>query len=134
MYSPRWLFLYPGALLISAGLLGYALALPGISALGVTFDAHTLLFSSLFVVLGYQSILFAVFAKTFAISDGLLPEKPRMTRFSRIVSLEKALIAGVGALALGLALLAAPGITLTALGYETVLSGFLLSILRMRRR
>jgi len=157
MYSPRWLFLYPGAFFILVGLLGYAMALPGISALGVTFDAHTLLFSSLFVVLGYQSILFAIFAKTFAISEGLLPRNRRMTRFYGLVSLEKALLAGSGALLVGMVLLLAainqwrladfgrldyahtmrfviPGITLTALGYETVLSGFFLSILQMRRR
>jgi len=87
MYSPRWLFLYPGIFLIVLGLLGYILALPGITAIGVTFDAHTLLFSSLFILLGYQSILFAIFAKTFAISEGLLPPNDRMTRFYEIVNL-----------------------------------------------
>jgi hypothetical protein len=157
MYSPRWLFLYPGAFLILLGLLGYALALPGVSANGVTFDAHTLLFSSLFMLLGYQSILFAIFAKTFAIAEGLLPENRRMNRFYEIVNLERGLIVGVGALLLGFGLLVAainqwrlthfgqldyshtmrfviPGVTLTALGFQTVLSGFFISILGMRRR
>jgi glycosyltransferase involved in cell wall biosynthesis len=157
MYSPRWLFLYPGALLILTGLLGYALAMPGITALGVTFDAHTLLFSSLSLLLGYQSILFAIFAKTFAISEGLLPENRRMTRFFEIVNLEKGLILGAASLAVGLLLLliainqwwsvafghldyartmrfVVPGVTLTALGFQTVLSSFFVSILGMRRR
>ena len=157
MYSPRWLFLYPGALLILIGLLGYALAMPGITALGVTFDAHTLLFSSLSLLLGYQSILFAIFAKTFAISEGLLPENRRMTRFFEIVNLEKGLILGAAALAVGLLLLliainqwwsvafgqldyaktmrfVVPGVTLTALGFQTVLSSFFGSILGMRRK
>ena len=157
MYSPRWLFLYPGALLIVLGLLGYALALPGVSALGVTFDAHTLLFSSLFMLLGYQSILFAIFTKTFAISEGLMPEDRRMKRFYEIVDLEKGLVVGVGALLLGVGLLLAavnqwrlqdfgpldyshtmrfviPGVTLTALGFQTILSGFFISILGMRRK
>jgi glycosyltransferase involved in cell wall biosynthesis len=157
MYSPRWLFLYPGALLILIGLLGYALAMPGITALGVTFDAHTLLFSSLSLLLGYQSILFAIFAKTFAISEGLLPENRRMTRFFEIVNLEKGLILGAAALAVGLVLLliainqwwsvafgqldyaktmrfVVPGVTLTALGFQTVLSSFFGSILGMRRK
>jgi hypothetical protein len=157
MYSPRWLFLYPGALLIVLGLLGYALALPGVTALGVTFDAHTLLFSSLFMLLGYQSILFAIFTKTFAISEGLMPEDRRMRRFYEIVNLEKGLVVGVGALLLGVTLLLAavnqwrlqdfgpldyshtmrfviPGVTLTALGFQTILSGFFISILGMRRK
>lgn len=157
MYSPRWLFLYPGFLLILLGLVGYALALPGITAGGVTFDAHTLLFSSLFTLLGYQSILFAIFAKTFAISEGLLPENRRMTRFYEIVNLERGLMLGVAVLLGGIVLLLAavnqwrvhnfgaldyahtmryviPGFTLTALGFQTILSGFFVSILGMRRK
>lgn len=157
MYSPRWLFLYPGTLAIVAGLIGYVLALPGVTAIGVTFDAHTLLFSSLFILLGYQSILFAVFAKTFAISEGLLPENRRMMRFYELVNLERGLLAGLAALLFGVVLLLAalnqwrlhsfgnldyahtmrfviPGVTLTALGFQTILSGFFVSILGMRRK
>jgi hypothetical protein len=157
MYSPRWLFLYPGVFLILLGIVGYALALPGVTALGLTFDAHTLLFSSLFVMLGYQSILFAIFAKTFAITEGLLPEDRRMNRFYELVNLERGLIAGFAALLFGIVLLLAavnqwrltsfghldyshtmrfviPGVTLTALGVQTILSGFFTSILGMRRR
>lgn len=157
MYSPRWLFLYPGCLLILLGLIGYGLALPGLTAIGVTFDAHTLLVSSLFILLGYQSILFAVFAKTFAITEGLLPENRRLSRFYEVVNLEKGLLAGIAALIWGVILLLVavnqwrihsfgrldyaqtmrlviPGVTLTALGFQTILSGFLVSILGMRRR
>src|SRR5687767_8762472 len=105
MYSPRWLFLMPGILLILSGLVGYALAIPGVTSFGVTFDAHTLLFSSLFLLLGYQSILFAIFTKTFAISEGLLPENRRMKRFFARVNLEKGLVAGTVALIFGVALL-----------------------------
>ena len=157
MYSPRWLFLYPGSFFIVLGLIGYALAMPGITAAGVTFDAHTLLFSSLFALLGYQSILFAVFAKTFAISEGLLPENRRMKRFYEIVNLERGLLVGLIALLGGAVLLllainqwrlhhfgqldyahtmryVIPGFTLTALGFQTLLSSFFISILGMRRR
>jgi glycosyltransferase involved in cell wall biosynthesis len=157
MYSPRWLFLYPGLFLIVLGLVGYGLAMPGITAGGISFDAHTLLFSSLFALLGYQSILFAVFAKTFAISEGLLPENQRMNRFYEIVNLERGLLLGAAMLLFGVILLLAavnqwrihnfgqldyahtmryviPGFTLTALGFQTVLSGFFVSILGMRRK
>jgi hypothetical protein len=157
MYSPRWLFLVPGALLILAGVAGYALAMPGVTLRGVRFDAHTLLFASLAILCGYQSIIFAVLTKTFAISEGLMPEDRRMNRFFKLVSLEKGLIAGALSLAAGIALLAVavnqwrevdfgnleysrtmrwviPGATLTALGLQTILSSFFISILRMRRR
>ena len=67
--------------LIVLGLIGYAIAMPGVTIGGVTFDAHTLLFASLAILCGYQSVLFAIFSKTFAISEGLLPEDRRMTRY-----------------------------------------------------
>lgn len=157
IYSPRWLFLYPGFFVILLGLLGYALALPGVTAIGVTFDAHTLLFSSLFILLGYQSFFFAIFAKTFAISEGLLPENRHLSRFYELVNLEKGIVIGAGALLSGMLLLllavnqwrlvhfgrldyaltmrfVIPGVTLTTLGFQTILSGFLVSLLGMRRR
>lgn len=157
MYSPRWLFLAPGALLIVLGLIGYGLALPGVRIGPATFDAHTLLFASVAVLCGYQSILFAIFTKTFAITEGLIPSDPRMDRFYALVNLERGLLAGALSLVLGLVLLGAavawwwargfgamayaetmrwvvPGATLTALGFQTILSSFFVSILGMRRR
>ncbi len=157
MYSPRWLFLAPGILMIALGVLGYALALPGSSVLGVQLGAHSLLVASLLILLGYQSILFAIFTKTFAISEGLMPADPRMDRFFEKVNLETGLILGTGAFVLGLALIGGafgqwrevnfgdldyvhtmrwviPGVTLAALGFQTVLSGFFVSILGMGRR
>jgi glycosyltransferase involved in cell wall biosynthesis len=154
MYSPRWLFLTPGVLMFVLGLIGYALALPGMTLLGASLDAHTLLIASLALLLGSQAIQFAVFAKTFAISEGLVPEDERMRKVRRIVTLERGLILGVTATLVGAGLIAAaaeqwrvanfgaldyattmrwviPGVTLAALGCQTVLSSFFLSILRM---
>jgi Glycosyl transferase family 2 len=157
VFSPRWLFLTPGLVLALLGLTGYAVALPGLQIAGVTFDAHTLLFSSLAILMGYQSILFAIFAKTFAISEGFLPKDPRVDRFFKIIYLERGLALGTVAFLAGLILLGAavlqwksvhfgrldyaitmrwviPGATLTALGFQTVLSSFFVSILGMKRR
>lgn len=157
MCSPRWLFLIPGAMLITLGLIAYGLAMPAIRIHGVRFDAHTLLFGSLAILCGYQSILFAIFAKTFAITEGLIPPDPRLERFFKLVNLEKGLIVGVAGLVIGLVLLVAainqwretgfgpldyaytmrwviPGVTLTALGFQTILSSFFVSILGMRRK
>jgi hypothetical protein len=77
MYCPKWLYLIPGFLLVAVGLAGYGIAMPSLTLLGATFDAHTLLFASLAILLGFQSIFFALFTKTFAIGAGLLPEDPR---------------------------------------------------------
>ena len=77
----------------------------GLQIAGVTFDAHTLLFSSLAILMGYQSILFAIFAKTFAISEGFLPKDPRVDRFFKIIYLERGLALGTVAFLAGLILL-----------------------------
>jgi glycosyltransferase involved in cell wall biosynthesis len=155
--SPRRLFFGPGVLLVSLGLVGYALAMPAISLRGATFDAHTLLFASLAVLTGYQGILYGLFAKVFAASEGLLPADPAITRVRRLLSLERGLVAGGLFGALGLLLLlkgiwiwfeagfgrldyastmrvVVPGVTLTSLGVQTILGAFLLSILELRRR
>jgi glycosyltransferase involved in cell wall biosynthesis len=157
VFSPRWLFLVPGFVFALLGLAGYAVALPGLTLGGVTFDAHTLLFSSLAILMGYQSILFAICTKTFAIKEGLLPKDPRVERFFKVIYLERGLAIGALAFLAGLILLGAavlqwksvhfgrldyaitmrwviPGATLTALGFQTVLSSFFVSILGMKHR
>jgi glycosyltransferase involved in cell wall biosynthesis len=157
MYSPRWLFLRPGLLLIFLGIIGYCLALPGVTIHKMTLDAHSLLFASLAILCGYQSVLFAVFTKAFAISEGLMPPDSRMNKLFELVNLERGLIFGVVTLIAGIALLAAavnqwrmahfghldyshtmrwviPGATLTAVGFQTILASFFVSILGMRRK
>jgi Glycosyltransferases involved in cell wall biogenesis len=157
LYSPRWLFLIPGFALMFIGLLGYAIALPGFSISGITFDAHTLLFASLAAIVGFQGVVFALFSKMFAISEGLLPPDPRIDRFFERFPLERGLILAGLSVAMGLALLAVavfqwrardfgaldyaetmrvviPGVTLTALGVQAIFSSFLISLLGMRRR
>ena len=157
VFSPRWLFLVPGFIFALLGLAGYAVALPRLTIGGVTFDAHTLLFSSLAIMMGYQSVLFAICAKTFAINEGLLPKDPRIDRFFKVIYLERGFAIGALAFLAGLILLGAavlqwksahfgrldyavtmrwviPGATLTTLGFQTVLSSFFVSILGMKRR
>lgn len=157
MFSPRWLFLLPGILLILLGILGYALAMPRARVFGATLDVHTLLFASLALICGYQSVLFAVITKVFAIEEELLPRDPRLEKLYSPFGLEKGVAAGAAAMAAGIVFLAIsvgqwrsagfgdldyektmrwviPGVTLTALGFQTILSSFFLSILGLRRR
>ena len=157
MYTPRWLFLVPGLLLCLLGLLGYGLALPAVQVGRVIFDAHTLVFASLALICGYQAVLFAIFTKTFAMNEGLMPEDPLALKFFRFVNLERGIVLGLLACVAGTGLLlwavniwrladfgrldyaqtmrwVIPGSTLVALGFQTVLSGFFVSILGMQRR
>ena len=155
LYSPRWLFWYQGWALIGLGVFGYLLAMPQVTIGGVTFDVHTLLVASLALLLGFQAVVFAVFTKAFAVGERLLPADPRLERFFKVVTLEKGLIAGGAGLCMGIGLLLAavnqwrlsgfgpldyaytmrwviPGVTLTALALQTVLSSFFVSILSLR--
>src|SRR5262245_61007835 len=155
--SPRWLFLVPGTVLLALGLLGYALALPGVSLFGAHLDVHTLLVASLALLLGFNLIVSALCAKVFAITEGVLPPDPRLERFFERVRLEHGLVAGGALFLVGVGLVAAvawrwretgfgalpyavtlrwviPGTFLAALGFQTVLSSFLLSVLGLRRR
>jgi len=157
MYSPRWLFLVPGGLLVALGVIGYALAMPGATWRGVTLDAHTLLAASLAILCGYQAILFAIFTKTFAVTEGLMPEDRYFTRFFQLLNLERGLLIAGVALLLGLGLLlvavnqwrltnfgrldyartmrlVVPGVTLIALAFQTIFSSFFVSILGMARK
>lgn len=157
MYSPRWLFLIPGLAFMAIGVLGYAVAMPGLTIRGVNFDAHTLLFASVAILCGYQAILFALFTKTFAMNEGLVPEDRPLRRFFDVINLERGIVLGFSALLAGAILLfvafnqwrltgfghldyartmrwVIPGSMLTALGFQTILSGFFVSILGLNRR
>jgi glycosyltransferase involved in cell wall biosynthesis len=158
LYSPRWLFLYPGGLLMLAGLIVMLWLVPGPKKIGtVTFDVHTLLFGAAAIIIGFQSILFAVFTKIFAISEGLLPEDDRLNRAFRYLTLEVGLIAGLLLIIAGLSgtvyaywywdqlsfgnldptqtmRVVIPAVTCLAVGCQTLFSSFFLSILGLKRR
>ncbi len=158
LYSPRWLFYYPGTLLTVVGLLLFAWLLPGPkSFLNVNFDVHTLLYASGFILLGTQAIMFGFFARVFAISEGLMPKDPKLTARLDGLHLEKGLIAGTlltlcGLIGSLLALgawrslgygdldvssserLVIPSVTMLLLGGQLVMGSFFLSLLRLGRR
>lgn len=158
LYSPRWLFLYPGLLLMIVGGLASVWLLPGPRMIGrVGFDVQTLLYAAMAIVVGYQSALFAVFTKIFGINEGLLPPDPRLDRMFRYITLEVGLalgfflaIAGLagsvipfvrwsvqdfGALDISRSLrVVIPSLTCLVLGSETLLASLFLSVLGLKRR
>ncbi|MBA3318511.1 MAG: glycosyltransferase family 2 protein [Gemmatimonadales bacterium] len=157
LFSPRWLFLVPGIVLGLLSMIGYAIAMPRLTISGITFDVHTLLFASLALICGVQAIVFALMTKVFAIAEGLLPSDERLTRLFRVATLERGLLLGFVTIALGLIFLVVavnqwrqrdfgdldyaqtmrwviPGMTLTVLGFQGILSSFFFSILGMHRR
>ena len=103
LYSPHWLFLYPGAALALVGLAVVAWLLPGPRHVGgVELDVHTMLYGALAVLIGVQALGFAIFSKTFAAAEGLLPESARQRWFHRWATLEAGLVVGGLLVAAGL--------------------------------
>jgi glycosyltransferase involved in cell wall biosynthesis len=158
LYSPRWLFLYPGLLLMGVGLVVGLLLLQGpIFIGGLGFDAQTLLYAAAAIVLGFQAIAFGVFTKVFAISEGLLPEDPKLSVTRIKLNLEKGLILGACLIITGLICsvysvltwkqshfgildpartlrIIIPAITALIIGVQIVFSSLFLSVLGLRRR
>ena len=158
LYSPRWLFLYPGLVLMLLGLAVGALVWSGPRRVGpAVLDIHTLVYAAGAVLLGFQAITFALVSRVFAVQEGLLPEDRRLKRMYRWFKLEVALIGGAGLVLAGIALtvyalgiwggrqfgeldprrtmrLVVPGMTFLTLGFQMILSGFFFSMLGLRVR
>ena len=156
LYCPRWLFMVPGVAMLCFGILAYAVALPSFRIFGVGFAAHTLLFGSLAIICGYQAIAFAVFTRAFGAMEGLLPSNGHLRRLQDGFTIERGLVIGALTIAAGMILLllalnewrvndfgslnytttmrlVVPGVTLSVLGFQTMLSSFFLSVLSLGR-
>ena len=96
LYSPKWLFFYPGLILMVIGLLVLLALLPGPRIIGgVTFDVHTMLYAAAAVLIGFQGVSFALLAKGFAVTQGLLPSGRFVLRTVGMVSTEFGILAGL---------------------------------------
>jgi len=157
LYSPRWLFFYPGVMLMLLGMAASLWLLPGARIIGdITFDVHTLLYAAAAVVTGFQAVNFAVFTKIFGVTSGLLPPDAKLEKMFKYVTLESGLVVGFTLFVIGLGLsifavsdwsahsfgaleptkvlrLVIPAVTSMMLGSEIVLSSFFLSVLGLKR-
>jgi hypothetical protein len=158
LFSPRWLFLYPGVALTMLGFLGSSILLVGPFKIGgITFDVHTLLFSATAFVVGVQLIFIGVFSRVYATRSGLLPRSPVLEgwidRFSLGVGLTAGLVlglVGVALYAIGLVVwggrdfgplhdfkhtmrIVIAGTTLLITGIQFFFGSFVISLLSLRR-
>jgi hypothetical protein len=156
LFSPRWLFLYPGlALLASGSALTAVLYFTPLHVGGAGLDIHSMLYASAGSILGLQLCLFALFARVSAQNAGLLPPRPALDRLLGALTLERGLLGGLAVAAAGLAWSAAafwqwretgfgaldprlvmrdtiPAAALMVGGTEIMLASFLLSVLRLK--
>jgi glycosyltransferase involved in cell wall biosynthesis len=157
LFSPRWLFLFPG---IALCILGLAVSAPlsyaNFQIGAVKFNVGTLDVSCMTLIVGFQLVAFAFFTKVFAIAEGLLPDDPKLTRILKVLTLEKSIVLGILILLAGIVLLARaawywqqvhftaelspeenlrrliPAVTLIVLGVQGIFSSFFMSALGLK--
>jgi glycosyltransferase involved in cell wall biosynthesis len=158
LFSPRWLFLYPGLGLMALGVASMAWLLPEPRMVGrITLDIHTLFYASLAVVVGFHSALFYLFARLYGMREGLVPPDERFLRMTGALTLEAGLLAGLILLLVGVGLavvalsawsqaafgvlspesamrLVIPSGTCVLLAFQTAYGAFFLSVLEIRSR
>jgi hypothetical protein len=156
MFSPRWLFLYPGLLLMLGGTILGAALLPGPLHLGRAYlDIHTLLFAAVGILIGFQAVSFAALSQYFTIRVGLRPDETQF--WLGRVTLEAGVIVGAGLILAGFLIWAGalwywraqgfgslqptqtlrwviPGTLCLALGCQMILTSFFLGVLRLDTR
>jgi glycosyltransferase involved in cell wall biosynthesis len=156
LFSPRWVFLYPGLALLLVGIsLSTALYFAPLRLAGAGLDIHSMLYASSAALLGLQLCLFAIFARTSAQVAGLLPKHATLERFLRIFTLERGLLLGATVALTGFAWSAVafwqwretgfgaldprivmrdtiPASALMVGGMEMMLASFLLSVIRWK--
>ncbi len=95
LYSPKWLFLIPGIIMMVLGFVfSLLLIISPIQILTVTFDVHTLLYATSLLLIGFQFVVFYGFTKVFAVTQNLLPKSSRYNLLFKYINLEKGLILG----------------------------------------
>lgn len=155
LFSPSYVFLLPGLLLSLVGLtLVVATATGPVEFLGRAWDFHVLLFGALALNLGYNLVLFDIFAKAFSLGAGFVNPSGWLERLPRLFTLERGLALGSILLVIGLGievkivydwieagrgtLMAVRGVTIGAtsmlLGLQTVFASFLISLMLIPRR
>jgi len=153
MYSPTHLFLVPGFLVLLAGLLLLIALYPGpIWTPWHTFDVHFMVLGSVLAILGYQIINLGLFAKAISFTRDFVVRDEFIERFYRVFTLEKGIYLGLALLLIGLVLNglvlyswitthfgplhqmreALVGMTFIVLGFQTIFSSFLLSMVRIK--
>jgi len=153
LFSPRWLFVWPGLVMFLAGLIPFAPLMSGAIRIGaVAFDTNTMIVAGMAMVLGYQTVFFGVFAKLYGVVKGYLPQNPWLASVMRRFSLERGIWAGLAIALIGLGFLVAglvrwqaagfgpmeypgtlrqviPAVTFLTLGAQVIFASFFLSIL-----
>ena len=148
LFSPKWLFFYPGVAMFAAGLVGFgALATGPLNIGGVSFDTNTMLLCATSMIVGFQAIFFALFTQAFSVHIGLRRPDARFRKLLEKGPVEWGAVTGSLLLVAGIALfifallkwqradfgplsyadslrLVIPAVTAITIGVQTVFCGF----------
>lgn len=103
IFSPKWLFFYPGLVLLISGLLGFALlGKQPLEVMGIGFDVQSLLFMSASVITGVQLLSFSSLARSLGKRLNLLPRDPQSGLLRSILTMDRVLVIGVVVFFIGL--------------------------------
>jgi glycosyltransferase involved in cell wall biosynthesis len=106
IYSPRWLFFYPGILLLSIGVIGSLILFFGPLDIGIRpLDFHSFIIAGTIMMLGLTMISFASITRVFAYNFGLLPKRPSFFNLFKYLNLEIGLVIGLVSLLIGIYLI-----------------------------
>jgi glycosyltransferase involved in cell wall biosynthesis len=124
LLSPKGLFLYPGGTLLLMGVAGTIILFIGDVAFGgLVFAERTMVLIAAAINIGFQSMLFWVFAQTIAIQRGLLLRDVSFERFRRAMPLERGLALGAALILLGMLAFVAAMFQWSAVGFGQLTQG-----------
>lgn len=154
LYSPLFLFMLPGIILFSIGIISMiCLYFFHIELFSIRLYVHPLFYSSLAIILGYQLMVFAGFSKIYSVTH-LGDNNSTIIKSFKYLNIEKGLIAGLALLALGGFIYlyvfvewinfrdgqfdqiknSIVALTLLILGIQTFFSSFMFSIIGIKER
>ncbi|MBC8372754.1 MAG: glycosyltransferase family 2 protein [Planctomycetes bacterium] len=158
--SPKWVFLFPGLVLIALGMLSFAMILPGPLRIGgsLELDIQSLLVGGIGCIIGYQLVIFAIFTKLLAMAKGLVPPHKGLVRLSRHITIKTGVLTGAAMTFAGVVLVVGaivawggyhqfgpleprsflritiPGSILLAMGVQTIFASVFMSLLALERK
>lgn len=158
IYSPRWLFLYPGLVMLITGLVAGLLIMRGpVHVFNIYFDTNTLLYAGASAIVGFQLIVFGIFTRRYAIQSGLMPDRKSFSAIETWLTLERGIVAGVLITLIGfvgsayslylwdqvdfgsleyssILRVVIPSVVCIILGLQVIFSSFFLSVLSLNRK
>ncbi|MBR9704727.1 glycosyltransferase family 2 protein [Candidatus Pacearchaeota archaeon] len=154
LYSPLFLFFIPGLILFIIGIesmLWFYLGNPKI--LGIQLFFHPMFISSLFIIIGYQLIIFTAFSKIYALTH-LGEENKLLDKLFKYFTIERVSLIGILILLIGIIIYtyilikwissgfgslneiknSILALTLITIGVQSIFSSFMLSIIGTKEK